>query len=54
MAGKGSSPRKVDLESYGKNYDSIFKKKKDLENEKIDVRLKEINDILKQNKPDEN
>jgi hypothetical protein len=27
-AGKGSSPRPVNLEQYGKNFDAIFKKKK--------------------------
>jgi hypothetical protein len=27
-AGKGSSPRPVNMETYGKNYDAIFKKKK--------------------------
>ena len=27
-AGKGSSPRSVNMEQYGKNFDSIFKKKK--------------------------
>ena len=26
-AGKGSSPRHVNLEQYGKNYEAIFKKK---------------------------
>lgn len=26
MAGKGSKPRKVNLELYSKNYDSIFRK----------------------------
>lgn len=33
MAGKGSSPRKVDLEEYGKNYDSIFNQKDKITNE---------------------
>jgi hypothetical protein len=27
-AGKGSSPRPVNMEQYGKNYDAIFAKKK--------------------------
>jgi hypothetical protein len=27
-AGKGSSPRPVNLEQYGKNFDAIFKKNK--------------------------
>ena len=27
-AGKGSSPRPVNLEQYGKNFEAIFKKKK--------------------------
>lgn len=27
-AGKGSSPRPVNMEQYGKNFDAIFKKKK--------------------------
>ncbi len=28
MAGKGSSPRKVNIKSYDENYDLIFSKKK--------------------------
>jgi len=27
-AGKGSSPRPVNIETYGKNYEAIFRKKK--------------------------
>jgi hypothetical protein len=27
-AGKGSSPRPVNMETYGKNYEAIFNKKK--------------------------
>lgn len=36
MAGKGSKPRKVNLELYSKNYDSIFRKNDKKENTKKD------------------
>lgn len=37
MAGKGDNPRKVNLETYGKNYDSIFRKSKDKMYIKCDI-----------------
>jgi hypothetical protein len=33
-AGKGSSPRAVNMETYGKNYEAIFGKKKVKKNSK--------------------
>jgi len=55
MAGKGSSPRKVNLESYGKNYDSIFKKNKQLKQEKKLKLYEELaQEIIKLNTRDEN
>lgn len=55
MAGKGSSPRKVNLEEYGKNYDSIFKKLDKSEDEKkMDLYKELAKDIIKLNTRDEN
>jgi hypothetical protein len=33
-AGKGSSPRPVNMETYGKNYEAIFGKKKKIKRKK--------------------
>jgi hypothetical protein len=34
-AGKGSSPRHVNMETYGKNYEAIFGKKKKKKTKKL-------------------
>ena len=52
MAGKGSSPRKVNLENYGKNYDSIFKKSD--KDKKLKLYEELAKEIIKLHKPDEN
>lgn len=55
MAGKGPAPRKVNLEEYGKNYDSIFRKNDKSESDKkMDLYKELAKDIIKLNTRDGN